>query len=101
MLIKEFAHSVVPLRSRPRSLERSGQALMELAVGMLALVMVVSALCGFGVFIARSLRAQNSTRAGSTEGNGDVEVNIQIGNETLGKMTVRENCQMPQMTIVK
>ena len=101
MLIKELAHSVVPLRSRPRSLERSGQALMELAVGMLALVMVVSALCGFGVFIARSLRAQNSTRSGSTDGNGEVEVGIQIGNHTLEKMRVKEHCQMPQMTIVK
>ena len=80
---------------------RSGQALMELAVGMLALVMVVSALCGFSVFIARSLKAQNSTRAGSSEGNGEVEVGIQIGTETLGKMKVKEHCQMPPMTIVK
>lgn len=80
---------------------RPGQALMELAIGMLALTMVVSALCGFAVFIARSLRAQNSVRSGSSEGNGEVEVGIQIGTHTVGKMEVRENCQMPQMTIVK
>ena len=96
-----LAHSVVPLRSRPCSLGRSGQALIELAVGMVTLTMVVTTLCGFAVFMARSLKAQNSTRSGSTEGNGEVEVGIRIGNETIETMKVREHCQMPQLTIVR
>jgi len=41
-----------------------GQALIELAFGMFALALVVSALCGFAVYIATSLRAQNALRAG-------------------------------------
>jgi len=78
-----------------------GQALMELALGMLTLTMVVTMLCGFCVFMTRSLRAQNSTRSGSTEGNGDVEVGIQIGTARIETMEVKEHCQMPQLTIVK
>lgn len=84
-----------------RTESRPGQALMELAVGMLALVMVVSTLCGFCVFMTRSLRAQNSVRTGSSEGEGMVEVGIQIGSHTLEKMRVREHCQMPQLTIAR
>ena len=80
---------------------RPGQALMELAVGMLTLVIVVTTLCGFAVFMSRSLKAQNSTRSGSVEGNGEVEVGIRIGNATIETMKVREHCQMPQMTIVR
>lgn len=86
---------------RIKGFVRSGQAMVELAVGMLALVMVVSTLCGFCVFMTRSLRAQNSARTGSSEGEGTVEVGIQIGSHTLEKMKVREHCQMPQMTIMK
>ena len=40
-------------RGRPSA--RRGQALMELAVGMFALALVVSALAGFAVYIAKSL----------------------------------------------
>ena len=43
----------------------AGQALMELAVGMFALALVVSALCGFSLYIVKSLRAQNSLRSGT------------------------------------
>jgi len=78
-----------------------GQALMEMAIGMLTLIIVVSTLTGFCIFMARSLRAQNSTRAGSTDGNGMVEVGIRFGTASIDKMSVKENCQMPQLTIVK
>lgn len=78
-----------------------GQALMELAFGMFTLTLVVTMLCGFAVFMARSLRAQNSTRAGSSEGNGEVEVGIRFGSATVETMKVREHCQMPPLTIVK
>lgn len=43
---------------------RRGQALIELSLGMLALTLVVSALCGFAVYIAKSLRVQNELRVG-------------------------------------
>lgn len=80
---------------------RPGQALMELAVGMLTLVMVLTTLCGFAVFMARSLRAQNSTRSGSADGNGEVEVGIRIGDAVIETMKVKEHCQMPQLTIAR
>lgn len=80
---------------------RSGQAMMEMAIGMLALVMVVSILFGFCVFMARSLRAQNTARSGAHDGNGEVRVDIRIGNATIKKMDVKEHCQMPQLTVVK
>ena len=80
---------------------RSGQAMVELAIGMLTLVIVVSTLCGFAVFMARSLRAQNTTRSGWSEGNGDVEVGLQFGTVVVETMKVKEHCQMPQMTVVK
>ena len=43
---------------------RRGQALVELAVGMFALALVVSALCGFAVYISKSLEIQNKLRVG-------------------------------------
>ena len=76
-----------------------GQALMELAVGMLTLVIVVSVLCGFTVFIVRSLHAQNTTRTGFANGGGKVEVDIRIGNAVIETMSVRENCRMPSTTL--
>ena len=80
-------------------IDRRGQAMVELALGMLALVIVVSALCGFAIFMTRSLRAQNSCRTGSTEGNGRVEVDIRIGGGRIGTMSVRERCTMPATSI--
>ena len=41
---------------------RSGQALMELAVGMFTLALVVSALVAFAMYIVKSLAAQNLNR---------------------------------------
>jgi hypothetical protein len=43
---------------------RRGQALMELAVGMFALSLVVAALCGFALYIVKSLEIQNKMRVG-------------------------------------
>ena len=43
---------------------RRGQAMAELAAGLFALALVVSALCGFAVYIAKSLRVQNELRVG-------------------------------------
>ena len=43
---------------------RRGQAMAELAAGLFALALVVSALCGFAVYVAKSLRVQNELRVG-------------------------------------
>ncbi len=46
------------------STSRKGQALVEVAVGMLALALVVSVLCGFALYITKSLEIQNKLRVG-------------------------------------
>jgi len=53
---------------------RRGQALMELAIGLLALAIVVSALCGFAVYIVKSLEVQNALRSSSPKMNTTVEL---------------------------
>lgn len=42
---------------------RRGQALVELALGLFTLALVVSVLCVFAVFMAKSLRIQNHLRS--------------------------------------
>ncbi len=49
------------------STSHRGQALVELAVGMFALTLLVSTLCGFAVFIAKSLSEQNHERVGGAD----------------------------------
>lgn len=53
---------------------KRGQALIELAAGMLALAIVVSALCAFAVYIVKSLGVQNSLRSSSPKMNETVEI---------------------------
>jgi len=86
-----------------RTRQHRGQALMELACGMFAVALVVSALCGFAVYIATSLRAQNRLRAGMLSGGGvrsasdSVEVGEFSSRYLFGKSTleVRERVEMP------
>lgn len=78
---------------------RRGQALIELAVGILAVAIVVSALTGFALYIVRSLRAQNTARAGASEGNGKVETQIFLGNDTIETMTVDERLKRPVLPV--
>lgn len=85
---------------------RHGQALMELAVGMFALALVVSALCGFAVYIVKSLRAQNDLRRDGTRKNAisdSVEVSAFAELHLFGTSTlsVREEVKMPERTILK
>jgi hypothetical protein len=82
---------------------RRGQALMELAVGMFALALVVSALAGFAVYIAKSLRSQNSVRSSSKSSDTTVEVDSFAAEWIFGKekMDVREKVVMPETTILK
>ena len=53
-------------KMKPEKHLRNGQALMELAVGMFALALVVSALCAFATYVTRSLKMQNSLRTDSS-----------------------------------
>lgn len=81
--------------------ERRAQALMELAVGMFAFALVVSALCGFAVWIAKSLRMQNSLRTGASTQTGTVELGTfgakyLFGSETIN---IKESVSMPDTEI--
>ena len=45
---------------------RSGQALIELAIGLLSLFLIVSSLVVFAVYIVQSLENQNNNRGRAT-----------------------------------
>lgn len=86
---------------------KRGQALMELAVGMFAIALVVSALCVYALYIAKSLKAQNSLRGGSTAVSNSKSDTVEVGDfasEHLfgtGKLQIKEKVVMPQTTILK
>jgi hypothetical protein len=91
------------LKIRGQTPTRRGQALMELAVGMFALALVVSALTGFAVYIAKSLRSQNSVRSSSKSSDATVEVEAFAAEWIFGreKLNVGEKAVMPPTTILK
>jgi len=80
-----------------------GQALMELAVGMFALALVVSALCGFAVYIAKSLKMQNSLRVGASKQTAEIEISSWAAQHVFGTETlkIKEEVKMPQTFIVR
>ena len=82
---------------------RRGQALMELTVGLFALALVASALCGFAVYIAKSLRMQNSLRVGASWQHDEVEVSDFAAKYVFGTDTLRisEEVKMPQTVILR
>ena len=45
--------------------------MMELAIGMFAIALVVSVLSAFAVFIAKSLKVQNSLRSSAPQPSGE------------------------------
>ncbi len=79
-----------------------GQALMELAVGMFAFALVVTALCGFAVYIAKSLKMQNSLRTGASTQTASVEFTTFGAKYVFGveRLTIRESVSMPGKAIV-
>lgn len=81
---------------------RRGQALMELAVGMFALALVVSALCGFSVYIAKSLKVQNHLRTGGPTSDlvefGDFAAEHVFGTQ---KIQIKEKLWFPETTILR
>lgn len=79
-----------------------GQALMELAVGLFALALVVSALCGFAHYIAKSLRVQNELRVGGKRSDS-VEISSWAAQHVFGAETLKisEKLNWPSTTILK
>ena len=82
---------------------RRGQALIELAVGLFALALVTSALCGFAAYIAKSLKMQNSLRVGASSQRDSVEISEFASKYVFGTdtLTIREKVVMPQRTIFR
>ena len=82
---------------------RRGQALMELAAGLFALALVVSSLCGFAVYIVKSLRVQNSLRSSSPQMNENVEIGefarVNFAGRNILKMN--ERVTMPSTAVMK
>lgn len=98
----------IPVRTG-RLAGRRGQALMELAVGLFALTLVVSALCGSVLYIVISLRAQNELRAdmgssgGSSAKSGSVDVGAFAADFLFPKqiLKIEEKVVMPSTVILK
>ena len=95
MGIKELATTFVPCgraplltRSVARRLGSSGQAFMELALGMLALALVLAALFGFTAYILSSLKMQRHLRADAgrgalNAGGGDESYSSKVADDTV------------------
>lgn len=85
-----------------RTRTRRGQALMELAVGMFAFALVVTALCGFAVYIAKSLKMQNSLRTGASTQTATVEFTTFGAKYVFGaeRLTIKESVSIPGTAIV-
>ncbi len=80
---------------------RSGQALVELAMGMFTIALVVSALTAFAVYIAKSLKMQNSLRTGSASQQDKVELSQFAAENVFGTsvLVVKEKVVMPNTEI--
>ena len=88
----------------PASVSRSGQAMIELAIGMFTLILVVSALAAFTVYIVGSLKAQNSVRSSSVHADSSVEVDEFAAEWFFGgrrTMDVSEKVVMPGREILR
>ena len=82
---------------------RRGQALMELAVGMFAIALVTGCLCVFAVFMAKSLRVQNSLRSSAPQPSGEKVEFGEFLHGIVGRhwLVVSESVALPPTTIVK
>ena len=96
------APSTAPSAAPSPAPARRGQALIELAVGLFALALVVSALCGFALYIAKSLRLQNELRVGGQK-TDSVEVSAFAAEHVFGgqKLKISEKLAWPQTTVVR
>ena len=81
-------HAPLLARSVSRRLGSSGQAFVELALGMLALALVLSALFGFTAYILSTLSMQRSIRAEAgrgalNSGGGEESYSSKIADDTV------------------
>lgn len=81
---------------------RRAQAMIELAMGLFALALVVSALCAFAAYIVKSLEVQNALRVGGSS-HAEVEVDAFAAANVFGRSTVSidEKLRMPSKEILK
>ena len=77
-----------------------GQALVELALGMLALALVTSALAGFAVYMVKSLEVQNSARSSKPVAGGAVHVGITFGTAVVETLEVKEDVKLPPLELL-
>ena len=77
--------------------------MIELAIGMFALALVVSALCTFAVYIVRSLEVQNSLRSSSPQMNKPVKVDDFAARHFVGRDSLKmdERVVMPPTEVVR
>ena len=77
--------------------------MIELAMGMFALALVVSALCTFAVYIVRSLEVQNSLRSSAPKMNKPVKVDAFAEMNFVGVDALRmnEKVAMPPTEVVR
>ena len=80
----------------------SGSFGVTTAVGMFAFALVVTALCGFAVYIAKSLKMQNSLRTGASTQTESVEFTTFGAKYVFGaeRLKIRESVSMPGTAIV-
>ena len=83
--------------------DRRGQAMIELAMGLFALALVVSALCTFAVYIVRSLEVQNSLRSSAPKMNRSVEVDAfaEMNFTGAGELKMDERVSMPPTDVAR
>ena len=109
-------HAPLLTRSVARRLGSSGQACMELALGMLALALVLSALFGFTAYILSSLKMQRDIRAEAgrgalNSGGGEESYSSKVADDTVeveplaatyifgsSEVEVKEEVHIPSMS---
>lgn len=77
---------------------RRGQAMVELSLGVFTLALLTGALCGFAVYISRSLRMQNAARG--TMPLAAEQVEVSFGGYS-GELSVNERAELPDRLIAK
>lgn len=82
---------------------KKGQALMELAVGLFALALIVSALSGFAVYISKSLKIQNAIRVGASSQEDEVRLSDFGAQYVFGRDTlkIRKKVHLPLTGVLK
>lgn len=82
--------------------QHRAQAMVELTLGMFALALVTSALCLFAIYIARTLRVQNSTRGPSPAKYSSVKVDDFAAKYFVGdsSLKINEQAVMPSTYIL-